>query len=105
MRCVMGISGRTRDIVSRLDRIELLLRALTKLEQGEAIMLEALRAEVAETRGHVESAKVFIAGLKAKIEELAARPTVDPAELAALASVLDATNNDFAAAIVNNPPA
>lgn len=61
--------------------------------------LEDLTAEVEETKGVVQSAKVLIEGFA---EALAAAGT-DPAKLAELKASLDQSNQELADAVAANP--
>lgn len=64
--------------------------------------LDALKTEVAETKTVIDSAIVFIQGLKQKLDEAIAAG--DPAALTALAAELDAKQGELAAAIATEPP-
>ena len=88
----------------------LVLSQLTALiQQGEKKMSEisdaiaALTTEVQETTGAVQSALVFIQGLKDQIQALIDAGAVTPAQLQELAAQLDANQQALAAAITTNP--
>lgn len=66
--------------------------------------LDALRAEVAKNTEVDESAKVLLARLAAKIQELI-NAGADPAALQALVDSLKADNQALADAVVANTPA
>jgi multidrug resistance efflux pump len=66
--------------------------------------LDRLKAEVAETKAGVESAKVFIAGLAQQIRDLVAAGGSD-AEFTQMADDLDAAQADLAAAQAAEPQA
>lgn len=87
------------------DALKVLNEKLNKLltaAEKEIEMLEELRAKVERNREVDESVKVLLTGLKTKLDELAARPTVDPAELAALSAELGTSTEELAAAVAAN---
>jgi hypothetical protein len=74
------------------------------LLKEERKMLEELRAEVARNRAVDESARILIVGIAAKLAEMAAKPTVDPAELQALVDDLKSSTDSLTSAVVENTP-
>lgn len=86
-------------VQKRLSQIEQNLSLLLNLEENMTVELEALTAEVAETRGVMDSAVVLLQGLSDYIKAHAN----DPAALMALTADLDAKSNELAQAVVNNP--
>ena len=91
-------------VLAHLKYIELLLES-----KGDKIMalLDDLTAEVARNTQVDESAKVLIAGLAQKIQDLinASAGSVDPAALQGLVDSLKADNDALSAAVVANTPA
>jgi hypothetical protein len=77
-------------------------QALKRLERMMATFQDLVR-EVEETAGVVQSAIVFIGGLKAEIQALK-DAGADPAKLDELVGKLDANERVLAEAIANNPP-
>lgn len=84
-------------VIGRLDAILALLKESRIREKSMAGELENLQREVAETAGVVDSAIVFIKGLKDKLDEAIAAG--NPEALAALSAELDAKQAELAAAI------
>lgn len=88
----------------------LMLSQLSALiQQGERNMSEIsdaiarLTTEVQETSGAVDSALVFIQGLKDQIQALIDAGSVSPAQLQDLANQLDQKQQEIAAAITTEP--
>ena len=80
----------------------LLEQMLAELKENRTMLADLIR-EVAESRSVTESAVTFIAGLKTKIEELAAAGLKNEeleAQLAQLSAELDAQQKNLAAALV-----
>lgn len=98
---------REQDFHREFDAIKAQLAGL--IRQGERNMtaigdaLATLVTEVQETKGAVDSALVFIQGLKDQIQSLIDAGAVTPAQLQDLASQLDAKQQEIAAAITTNP--
>lgn len=67
-------------------------------------LLDDLTAKVHQITSVEGSIEALIAGLKAKIDALAALPTVDPADLAALSAELDSDGTKFASLVTVNTP-
>ena len=88
-------------------KIDMLTRKLESTTTKEIIMpiLDGIKAEVSRNREVDESAKALIVGIKAKLDELASRETVDPADIQALADELGSSTNELADAVVANTPA
>ncbi len=68
-----------------------------------AIDLTDLTQKVTDAEGADTSAVVLIGELVKELNRLAALPTVDPAELSALASRLSASSTALGAAVAANP--
>jgi uncharacterized Fe-S center protein len=83
-----------------LDR--LFLHEIWKKQRRMMEMLEELKAEVERNRVVDESAKALIVGIAAKLAELGTRPTVDPAEVKALADELKGSSDALADAVTAN---
>lgn len=83
-----------------LARLEALSRIIIRKEDLMAGELAVLTAEVAETKGVIQSAIVLINGFRSRLDEAIAAG--NPAKLTELASELDATANDLAAAVAAN---
>lgn len=67
------------------------------------IDLTDITQQVTDTEGVANSALVLIGELVKELNRLAALPTVDPADLAALASRLSASKQSLADGIAANP--
>jgi uncharacterized protein YoxC len=97
-----------RRIEDRLGDISAVLQTLKQrvevqmTEIGDAVAL--LVTEVQETKAGIDSALVFIQGLKEQIQTLIDAGAVTPAQLQDLANQLDQKQQEIAAAIVANPP-
>jgi ATP/maltotriose-dependent transcriptional regulator MalT len=103
--------GREAEILRILQRVERKLDSLLvfvseeqQREERQAMALEEIRAEVERNRQVDESAKALIEGIAAKLAEMSTRPTVDPAEVAALAAELRGSSDTLAAAVTANTP-
>jgi hypothetical protein len=97
-----------RSLASLHYKIDSLLRSQNLeilMEYSQMADFTVLAADVAKIKGTVASTKVFIQGLKARIEELAAgvSDTADQAAIMALAADLGATETALADAIVTDP--
>lgn len=89
----------------QLSEVKSKLNAIIVTQGKVLAMLEAIKAQVERNKEVDESVKVLLAGLKSKLDELASRPTVDPAEVQALADELGANTDDLASAVSANTPA
>jgi len=95
---VPGGTGNTRDVAEILDRVTHLYQlALRRLEMASA-QLEALRAQVADTKGVMESAGALIAGLHGRLEEAG----TDPVALDEIKADLKTGSDALAAAVAAN---
>lgn len=65
--------------------------------------LTSLRDAVAKTQGVEASAKTLITEFAKEVARLGAQPTVDPAELTALADSMNASADDLASGVAANP--
>jgi hypothetical protein len=68
-------------------------------------ILDGIKAEVQATTQLKASIKLAFDGLSEKLAALASQPTIDPAELQALADELHSDNTDFAALVMANTTA
>lgn len=98
----MDNTRRLSRVESKLDQLSKLLLQLIKMERR---MFEDLKAQIERNHAVDESAIVLLNGLKAKLDQLAGQPTVDPAEVQALADSLGASTDELAAAVTANTPA
>lgn len=98
---------REEDFRREFNEIKGLLRQL--IEKGDSNMatiqeaFAALQQEVQETSGVVDSALVFIQGLKDQIAQLIASGTITPEQLQTLHDQLDAKEQALAGAIASEP--
>jgi DNA repair exonuclease SbcCD ATPase subunit len=89
---------------------QLLAQVTALIQQGDRNMsaisdaVANLITEVQETKAGIDSALVFIQGLKDQIQALIDAGTVTPAQLQDLANQLDAKQQEIAAAITTPPP-
>ncbi len=89
------------------DTLEDILRgeeSIKRRSREVKVDLSDLRAQVQQNTQAVESAKTLVNGLANKVDELAAAPTVDPAELQQLAQDLRANSDALSEAVVKNTP-
>ena len=68
-----------------------------------ALDLTILADAVTKTEGVSASAKLLITEFAKEVARLAALPSVDPAELQALADRMNASADDLAAGVAENP--
>jgi hypothetical protein len=68
-----------------------------------AIDLTAITQTITETEGAHDSAVLLIGEFVKELTRLSQQPTVDPAELATLASRLSASKDKLATAVAANP--
>lgn len=101
-----GSWGGDHEVSVRLARIERYLRVLMRaarkeVERDEMAQadIDALKAEVARTKGVVASVKVLIAGLMQQIIDAGD----DPAEIQAAVAELKAATDELAAQVPANP--
>lgn len=86
--------------------IVLLSQLIDKQEKQMSEISDALATlvtEVQETKAGIDSALVFIQGLKDQIQQLINAGAVTPAQLQDLANQLDAKQQEIAAAITTEP--
>ncbi len=88
------------EVVSRLDQIQAMLEILLRKETDMGTDLTALRDKVTKIETVGNSMKETMLGLAAQIADL----KTDPAALQALADELNATADDWAAAVAANTP-
>jgi uncharacterized coiled-coil protein SlyX len=99
------------DFFTQIDRIESKLDSLTRKEEShmseQRDAFTDLTAKVAKVQEVDASAITLLEGLTAKLNDLAAQLGDSPAaaEIAALATSLDASSAALAAAVVANTPA
>lgn len=87
----------------QLDRIESLLKQLLKQEAKEMSTLDDLKTQVHKNTDLEESAVTLIQGIAQQLKDAIAAG--DPAALTDLATQLDHSATDLAAAIAANTPA
>mgnify|MGYP001178131444 CR=1 FL=1 len=92
---------RWRTLFSKLDQILVVLVDLTQQERQTMATLADLQSEVARNTSIDESAKLLLAGLAAKIQELL-DAGADPVALQTLVDQLKADNDALAAAVGAN---
>ena len=90
---------------SQLDRIEAKVDLLLQRSQEMAVDLTNLINAVAAEKTVEDSAIVLLGNLSAQIAALAKQPTVNPADLQAIADSITANKTALAAAVVANTPA
>ena len=88
------------NIDQKLDRLTVMVGALLIGEAFEMAELDDLQAQVANTTGVMESAKVLLDGLAAKLD--AAIASGNPAALVALRDALKAETDTLAAAVTTD---
>lgn len=91
-----------RVISTKLDALTALVHQSLTKETKMAVDLSELKAQVTRVQDLDQAAKMLLEGLAAKIDDLASKDTVDPAELAALAASLRDNSDDLAAAVSAN---
>jgi enoyl reductase-like protein len=92
---------RWRALFTTLDQIQVALADLARRERQTMATLADLQAEVARNTSVDESAKLLLAGLAAKIQELI-NAGADPVALQTLVDQLKADNDALAAAVSAN---
>lgn len=93
------------ELEQKLDAILTIVKDIQRKEVITAMTLGEIKDKVAAEKTVIDGAQTLLSGLSATIKELAARETVNPTDLQALADQLDANTTELSQAVVDNTPA
>jgi hypothetical protein len=92
-------------IEAKLDRIIQLVNLVLLKENAMSPALQAIVDKIGPMKDAQVAAAALLDAIKQKLDVLGAQPTVDPADVAALANDIGASTADLAAAVVRDTPA
>lgn len=91
-------------VEAKVDALRSEVRNLSNQTEGEVLMLDELRVAVERNTSVDTSAVALLNGIAEALRELGSRPTVNPADVKALADQLTSSTDGLAAAVTANTP-